>query len=549
MADTPTINDLDATAVAQAEEFLAGWVTPQYPSLDFNEGVYRNILIRVAAIFQVLNQQLITDLQNSQSLLKVSEDPDGADPDVVDQILSNYRMTRGTGSKATGTAVVVMSSLRSVSIPENTVFAANGLNFVVTQPYVAVTDASSVLTTQQRLITARSDGTYSFTIPVEAEAEGTSYNLQISTRFSMTPAITGFIDSYALEDFAGGTDTETTSELIARMDEAIVQKVLSGRIQIEGLLSDQLATLKASSVVGFGDSEMLRDRHNIYGVSTGGKSDLYCRTDFLPRTVKVTHSATLIDKEAGTWQATILRDDAPGFYDISAILPENTDPDQGTLTIVSETRGLDMTPDEDEDLSPSVENLVEGAYTRYQTAVVKFTDTSGDLVDLSVGDTRDYDFYLLAMTGIKELQRYVMSRENRNPQADYLVRAPIPAFTAISLTIGCQGSEDLPEAGPIQEAVASRVNGLNFELGRLPASVVYDAVHDVIPRSDSYVLSPIDIIVRIRKPVGGDLWLRSGDQIEVPDDPGNAVTQRTTIFYLDSNDVDVQIERVPTIQV
>lgn len=549
MAEIPSINDLDATSIAQAEAFLVGWVNPQYPSIDFDEGVFRNLLIRIAAIFQVLNQELIDDLRNSQSLLKVEEDPAAADPDVVDAILSNYRVTREAGAKASGTVVVVMTYQRSVSIPENTIFTANSLTYVVTQPYVAVTDAASVLTDAQRLISARSDGTYSFTVPVVASDEGASYNQRIGTRFTMTPAITGFIDSYALEDFSGGSETETNAELMARLNEAIVQKVLSGRVQISALLADQLTTLRASSIVGFGDEEMLRDRHNMFGISTGGKSDLYCRTQYLPTTVKVTREAVLVDQALGTWQATILRDDAPGFYEIQAVLPENEDPDQDTLEKLSEVRGLDMTPDSDEDLSPSVENLTEGAYTRYQTAVIQFKDTSGNLAELSVGATRDYDFYMNAMPGIKDLQRYVMNRENRNPQADYLVRAPVPAFTTISLTIGYQGSDELPEVGPIKEAVASRVNGLDFQLGRLPASVVYDAVHDIIPRSDAYVMSPIDMLVRIRQPDGVDVWNRSGDQIEIPDDPANAVSQRTVIFYLDADDVDVLIERVPSIQV
>lgn len=550
MSTTPSINDLDPTAVQQAEAFLAGWLAPQYPSMDLNEGVFRNLLIRAASAFHVLNQTLMEEVKASQSLLTVSADPAGADPEIVDAILSNYRMTRKEGTKATGTVVVVMSFQRSVSVPITTVFTANGLDFLVTQPYVAVTDAASVVTEQQRLISVRSDGTYSFTIPVVAELAGSGGNLRIGTRFSMDPAVSGFIDSYALQDFSGGSDTESNADLIARMDEAIVQKVLSGRIQISSLLAGQWANLRASSIVGFGDTEMLRDRHNMFGISTGGKADLYCRTEYLPQTVKITRDAVLIDKENGIWQASILRDDAPGFYEIQAVLPANTNPDQNTLEKTSEIRGLDLTPDDDEDISPDVANLTEGAYTRYQTAVVAFKDTSGDLASLTVNvSTRSYDIYMNAMPGIKDLQRYVMDRENRNPQADYLVRAPIPAFTTVSLTIGFQGTGELPDVAPVKTAVASRVNGLNFQFGRLPASIIYDAVHDVISRTEAYVLAPIDILVRIRKPDGTYIQIRSGDQIELPDDPANAVTQRTTIFYLDADDVDVLVERVPTIQV
>lgn len=549
MATTPSIDGLNPTAVQQAEAFLAGWLAPQYPSMDLNEGVFMNLLIRAAGAFHVLNQELMAELQASQSLLAVSADPAGADPAVVDAILSNYRMTRKVGVQATGTITIVMSYLRSVTVAQTTIFTANGLNFDVTQPYVAVTDPASVLTEQQRLIVARSDGTYSFTVPVIAEAAGTSYNLRVGTRFDMNPVVTGFIDAYALQDFAGGTGTETNADLIARMNEALVQKVLSGRVQIEALLADQRPTLQASSIVGFGDAEMLRDRHNMFGISTGGKADLYCRTQALPQTVKITHDAVLIDKENGTWQGTVLRDDAPGFYEILAILPTGVSPDQNTLAKLTETRGLDLTPDSDEDLSPGVANIAEGAYSRYQTAVVTFTDTSGDLVNLAVGATRSYDFYLNAMPGIKDLQRYVMNRGNRNPQADYLVRAPIPAFVTVSLTIGFQGSGELPDPAPIKTAVANRVNALNFQLGRLPASVIYDAVHDVISRTEAYVMSPIDVLVRIRQPNGTYVQIRSGDQVEIPDDPANEVTQRTTIFYLDADDVDVLIERVPSIKV
>jgi predicted DNA-binding protein len=181
--------------------------------------------------------------------------------------------------------------------------------------------------------------------------------------------------------------------------------------------------------------------------------------------------------------------------------------------------------------------------------VVTFTDTSGDLTSLSLGAVRSYDFYLNAMSKIKDLQRYVMNRGNRNPQADYLVRAPVPAFVAVSLAIGYQGLGELPDAAPIKTAVAERVNALNFQLGRLPASIIYDAVHDVISRTEAYVMSPVDILVRIRQPNGTYVQIRSGDQIEIPDDPANEVSQRTVIFYLDADDVDVLVERVPSIKV
>lgn len=544
MAD-PTIETLNADEVEQAELFLISWLQAEFPSMDLTEGrVLRNLLIRPAALFHVLNQTNMDNLRQSMSLKAITENPDLATPGVVDAVLSNFRVTRHEGTRATGTITIATSLLRSSTVNQGTVFNAGGLLFTNLQTYVAVTEASSVLSDQQRLLVRRTDGTYAFTVPVSAEADGSIYVLRKSTRLTMSPAVAGFIDAFATEDFAGGSDTETNQELINRFPESLAQPVFSGRAQIAALLLGLRPEITAISTIGFGDAEMLRDRHNIFQISTGGKADMYTRTQVLPEVIKLRKTATLVDLEEATWQFPILRDDAPGFYIVESVVPADSPVGTASLAVLSDVRGLDLTPETVDQFVPDIADVTEGAYSRYQTAVVQFTDDSGDQSAYVINSTtREYDVYVSYMPGVKDLQLAAIDRENRNPQADYLIRAPIPAFTTISLTVAYKDGTDAPDASEIQQAVADRVNSLNFELGRLPNSTVFDAIHDVISKTDAYVVAPIDMMARIRRPDGSVVQLRSANSLDVPNEAELDVTQRTTVFYLDKSDVDVQVQK------
>lgn len=547
---TPTVDQLSDTEVQQAEDFLISWLAAEYPSMDLSEGrVFRNLLLRPAAIFYALNTKLMDDLRRSQSLLSISEDPALATDDIVDAVMSNFRITRRQGEAATGVVTIVLNARRSTSVESGTTFTHNGLTYTTTVPYVAVTDAASVLTSTQRLITARTDGNYAFTVPVTASAAGSEYAVGVGARFTMSPSPSGFVDAFATQDFTGGTSTETNQDLINRLDSSLAQPVFSGRRQIEALLRDNVDTITATSIIGFGDPEMLRDRHNIFEISTGGKADIYVRTQGLPEVLAVAKTATLVDKTLGTWQLSIGKDDAPGFYTIESILASTASPDATSFAVLSDTRGLDLTPDSDEDFAPDVDTNTEGAYSRYQTSVVQFTDTTGDLTGLTnLSSTREYTVYLKYMPNIKTLQRLACNRANRNPQADYLVRAPVPAFTSVSMRVEYTGT-DAPDEDTIKQLVADRVNGISFQLGKLPVSMIYDAVHDELSKTGAYVVSPIDVFVTLRRPDGTELHARSGNQVDVPNTPEYATTQRTTCFFLRPDDVSVTIEQAQVSEV
>lgn len=548
MASNLTINDLDATAVQQAEEFLRDFLSAEYPSLDLTAGkVLRDLLIRPAAIFHTLNGEDMDRLRQSMSLKAIEADPTLADDNIVDGVLSNYRVTRAEGSKSTGQITIIITALTTTTVGVGTVFTSNGVNFVTTQTYSGVTEADAVVSDQQKLIVARSDGTYGFTIPVEAEIEGATGDVRRNTRFSVSPEPSGLVDAVAAVDFSGGSNVETNSELIQRFKLGISPSTMASRIHIQALLREAVPSLQVSSITGFGDSEMLRDRHNIFAMSHGGKADIWARTGTLPITRILIKTATLISSADKTWQVTVLRDDAPGFYTVPFILPVDASTDGGSFDIIAETRGLDMSAELGE-FVPDIQGLVEGGYSRYQTSVLQFTDPDTDVAGLvEYTSTQEVQVGVMALLDIDTLQSLVNDRDRRNPQADYLVKAPVPAFVAVTLTVQYKSGTEVPDVSAIKQSIVDRINNLGFEVGKLSASMIYDAAHNASSELDALVLAPIDMFCQIRRPDGSLIVLRDGNKLEIPDEPELGVTSRTTLFYADIEDINVALEPIPVL--
>ena len=325
--------------------------------------------------------------------------------------------------------------------------------------------------------------------------------------------------------------------------------MLSGRTQIEAMIRAQFPNTTAVSITGFGDPEMIRDRHNIFALSTGGKADLWVRAQYLPVTEVFTIEAVLISAALRKWQFTIGRDVFPGFYTIPFILPEGAAQDQNSLEITAETRGLDLS-EIDGEFIPDIVGIIEGGYSRYQTSVLQFVDPATDTAGMVENSTtKAYQVGIYGLPDIAAMQSLVSNRANRNPQADYLVKAPVPAFCAVNLTLQYRANSQPPVVADIQQAVAAVINKIGYDVGKIPASRIYDAVHNVAGQEDSLVVSPIDMFCQIRNPDGSLVTLRSPNTIVVPSRPESGVTSRTVAFFTDPTQVDVSIEKINALPV
>lgn len=551
------LNDLSSAQIEQSELTLKEFLQAEYPSLDLTRGtVFRDLLLRPAAAYHALMQTDMDRLRQSFSLKNIVEDPTLADGAIVDGVLSNLQITRDTGATATGQIRLVVSSLNTTPVSSNTVFTASSRTFTVDGAYIGVTTASNVTSSTTRLLQSRLDGNYEFLVDVTADDPGVESNIEAGTRFTVNPSIPRLVDAIAAGDFAGGLGEEDNAALAARAQLGISPQVLSGRSHIESLLRSNFPSLRSVSIIGFGDEEMRRDRHNLFGVSHGGKADLYVRTADFPQTISVDVTAVLIDKTAGTWQTTLTRDTAAGVYRVVGVYVSGASPAAqldgsllflDSLAILSHTRQLDLAS-ADGEFVPDITDVSEGAFSRYQTLTVQFTDLTTAASTDAMGSA-EFTAYVYQMPDIAALQSFVNDRSRRNPCADYLVRAAIPCICTSTINVVRRSVDTQIDSASIQLAASAAINNLGFQLGYLPGAKIVVAAHSLLDSSATLDL-PVSLSGRLWCPDDTAHYLGASDELSVPDGLESlSVTSRTVGFYLTPKDVVVNVSGMGTPEV
>lgn len=534
------LSELDPAAVQQALAEAAEWVLEDNPSLDLRRGPLFDLLVYYHAALATALGANVQDYWNARSLAAIEADPALADPVLVDDVLSNYRLERLPGGKARGEVTIVVADDVTVAIGVGAVFQAAGQEFAAVETFTAKADAAQVAGSGDRLLTATADGRWAFTIVVEALLEGPAGLIRKDATVVPVALPNGYVTSYAASDFTGGALAETNADLLERLQQGAAARCLSNRTTMNGLLRNtpEFSRFTASSIVGYGDPEMLRDRHTIFPIAVGGRVDWYLRTQpaLVRRLVAKTASLVAVDAAGvGLWQASLGRDDAPGFYELTAVRPAGGDPADGGFAVASDVRGVDLTGLA---FAPDVATAAEAAFSRYQTTVFRFRDDRFDASGLAPGAQRPYDVEVAVLPQIGDVQDMVAGRDVRHYGADCLVKAPIPCFVQISLTIHKQAGAPDPDVAAIKEALTTAVHAVGFT-GRLYASTLQEALAP-------YVVAPaaagsLDLLGRLLYPSLAVAWLRSSEALVAPEDPANMVGARTVQFFTSPEAIAVAV--------
>lgn len=536
--------DLDASNVRQTQAELAELMQEFNPALDVKRGVLYDLLFYNSAIYAEKSREEFRRLKRSQSLLAATADPDLAEDDILDAAASNYGISRKDGSQATGDVTVVVSTLSPLTIAAGEIFEAGGKEFQTLTSFAAKTVAATVSASTDRILNPTPDGNYSFTIKVTAVAAGEASQIEKDTLVIPQNIPITFVTAFAAADFTGGRDEETNTELIGRLLEGAACLALSGDVTMTAALRGQtaFADVLDSSVIGLGDPEMLRDQHSIFPGSHGGRVDWYVRSQKTPQLVGVTKTATLVEKTTdgyGIWQFGVARDELPGFYDVSRIVLASAGVEATSFAVTSDVRSNDLTALDNDGFLPDLATAAEGAYSRFQSAVIQFKDTETLTATLTAGAaTADYAVTLRGMPLVAEMQDWVSSRSVRNRAGDALIKAPIPCFLRVSFTIHLAPGQATPDTSAIADDLASRVNTYGFT-GRLPASALADVIHGRL--SGIAHVNAIDLLGDIRRPDGVIRRVHSTEVLVVPDEPTAMVTGRTVGFVLTPNDVAISV--------
>jgi len=537
----PILDALDTTTISDAEQYLADYIAGVYPDLDLNpSSVLFQLLIKPAAIYYTLNKQYIENAVGSNSLNQIEADPTIADDSAVDNVLSNYLITRATGLKASGQIRLILTASKYTPITTNVEFVANGVTYKPTRAYEGVTSSDQIVTGNEELIVALNTK-FSFTIDVEATTAGIAGNIKKGSTFTSTLNNANVEQVIATEDFDNGKDDETNAELIDRLKLGISTANMGSRISIEALVKNNFPYTTDVSVIGANDPEMLRDQHNALGISSFGKADIYTRTRSVPVETQITKDATL--QSTNTWSVTFTRDECPAAYRITSI--NNTNDVEGTtsLDLVSTLRVKDISDISGLDIYPEMTNA-EFAFTRYQSLVIVF---SGDSEGYEVGDTKEFDFTYLAMPQIADINDYVLSRSVRHPCSDCLVKAPIPCLVGLSLTIVKGIGEVDPDIDVIKTALCSYINGVDFQTGVVSTDAILSVVKKYIGRR-SRVRLPLDLRGEVILPItysenNDSYWIFDNHELKLPAINGYMLSNRTVSFFGLVRNIEINIER------
>jgi len=538
-----SLDELDLDLVVQLQAEFEQLVREKHPEIATERGVFHDLIAYFSGgVSGAANQTAVDRLFQSGSLLDIENNPELADEELVDRVLSNYRIERKQGAEASGEVQIRVSEDVTVVIPASLAFQANGLNFFSNEAYTALPAGSTAISDTDRVLTPVGDGTFSFAITATGELVGEEYNIRRGAAMVPTSFPANFVNAIAATDFKGGADVELNTDLIARLQEGIAAKVMQGRMNIASFIKEQTVfeNITALSVIGYGNEEMERDQHTIFPVSMGGRIDIYARSDSLPRRIELTKSATYVGDQAGgsIWQFTLNRDDSPGFYDVTQIIFPQDPADTAGFEVTDDIRSFDMS-DDGLPVQPDLINTDEAFYTKYQTSVIQFLDTVTDVSSLTLNSSKqDYKVVVRGMPLIKEIQDFCMDYHWRNLAADIAVKAAIPCFLSINFDIQKGPESAAPDVDAIKNALVSEINGLGFP-GQLNASLVADVVHGFL--EDRQAVGVISLHGRINRPTGTFQVIRSNDVLRIPNDPGNLVTGRTTSFILEEPDIGISV--------
>ena len=537
----PSLTELDADQVAQLQDTFAQLVAEKYPELYLKRGVFHDLLAYfVGGVGGAWVQAAIDRLLRSGSLAEIENDPTLADDELVDRLLANFQITRRTGTTASGEIVLRLDSDRSLLVPAGTRFSANGLWFITQESYALLPSDSVAATETQRVLVPLADGTYQASIPVVAEEAGSQYNVIKGTTFVPEVPLDGVISAYAAADFAGGKATESNEELIARLKSGLTAKVPAGRAHIEAMLKaeDDFSDLIAVSTIGFGNAEMVRSGHSLLFPS-GSTVDIYVRTSALPNVVEVDLEAVYVGDQDGytVWQFSVDKDTAPGFYDCIHVRPTNQPADVGSFQILSVERGFDLSSSQTL-LLPDVMFAYEAAFSPFQTATVRFVDSTKPTGSVILGTTDTYTVQLSAIPKVDAIHNFMAHPDNRMLGCDVLVKAAVPCFLSVRADIYAPAGTATPDTDEIGVALADFVNATGFR-GKLSVSELHSAIHDKLQSGQA--VAGMTLLGVILFPDGERRVITSNDILEVPDEPARMVSGNTVCFYLDPADVGIAV--------
>jgi hypothetical protein len=535
-----------AESIAQTRARLEAFIADNFADADIAPGsVLSELLIKLSA---TLHNEIHNDIDAISQTQYVSSALDSATDtynDVINSIASNYNVSRNEGRKVTGRIKVTVSSSKTYFLEKGFTFQQPNLKFqyLTTTPYEVVFRDASVTLTDGQLRLVQEGSKFYFIVSVEAATVGQEAvggdknNTQVTnlTRFALggTSKLDGFVQAEAYGNFSSGQDIETDRELITRFKEGLANKSVTSPKSLTSVLKINFPTLKNISVVGSNDPELVRNKANLFGISTFGMADVYIRTSDSIETTTIAMTGTRVD--SSTWQIVINKSTVPGFYRVVSVTP--TSPGStGTYVIKTTSYGYQA----DSTTRNNFINVPSDArLTKYQTCTLTFEATN---IAAST-TTTTFNVLISYSPLVQDIQDYLISDQNRVACADYLVKAVIPCEVSLQLNLFRKFPLDEVPVSSIKRDIFSYINNLTFGED-LVISKIIDICHNYnIKRVDL----PIEVSGTILIPgVSKDqsILITGEDSLSIPTVLDKGISKNTTAFFVNYLKEDGQTDNI-----
>lgn len=525
-------SDIDATTYTTASAFVRTAILEKDPTAAVSPGTpVDGLVIQNQAYLAALHNSRLTQLQAASSLQAIVEGlADVTDTD-VDNICSNYFITRNPAVAAYGKVKIVTSTDTSYVLPIGFEVSFSGLTFRTTAVHYIYASATTGVTTSDtvQLLRNRGDGTYEFFITVTAQQTGSASKLPNGAVVTLATTSSGMVSASVSGDFSGGTAAETNAELLARASTGVTAKVIGGDEHIDALVRAQYPTYQTSTV-GVGSSLMTRDQNNIFGVSTGGKIDVYAKTAASMSSSTITITGTITNSTTRAISATIPYTTAAGIYRIVAIRPAGLGGTGGN-TPATLTRNASVLSG----WNPVLINSRDIAYSARQAITITWLDTLGSGTYTN-GLTRSYDIDILYMPDLLALDTYLTNNVRRPGGTDLLVKAGVPCRTSVAITLATTVGYSAPSTTSVAVAIANTINAIPFGTASLTGYALASSVAAVAPYS---TIQAVSVGGTIYRPNDTDLVIAPSSTLTITID-GTAKQGPSNTFF-SSNIADISV--------
>lgn len=211
---------LNIQLAVDEETYLINWLKEKFPNTNWDTGAVRDLLVKplgwgTAHVIHILRKYLETfDLQ------RILTNPEQFDERVIEYFLSNFRVFRNPGSKATGKIVLI--------------YPNNNINFqVLNSDVVSIFLESNVLRYNpinngivgvDFQLEAIGNNRFAVLIPVIAVEVGNKYNIQTNINVTVPSNWEQPLEAKTATEFIGGSDPESIRSAINRIYEGISGK-------------------------------------------------------------------------------------------------------------------------------------------------------------------------------------------------------------------------------------------------------------------------------------------------------------------------------------